>query len=184
MVGEMRDQETAQIAVEASLTGHLVLSTLHTNSSVETIARLIEMGIDPYGFADSLLCIVGQRLGRSLCQECREQFVPSSRELDELVHEFGTEAFPTMGIDLTNIRLYKSVGCAKCADTGYHGRFVIQEILESNDILRRLIKDKADSDEIRKQAAAEGMMTMKQNGILRVFEGITDLNEVRRVCVN
>lgn len=184
MVGEMRDQETALISVEASLTGHLVLSTLHTNSAVETIARLLEMGIDPYGFADSLLCILGQRLARTLCPDCKEPYIPSSKEMEELVLEFGKEAFSRLGIVKSSISMFRGCGCDKCAETGYRGRIGIQEILESSDAVKQLIKERADSSAIRKQAVLDGMLTLKQNGITRVLEGKTDIYEIRRVCAN
>lgn len=183
MVGEMRDQETAEIGIEASLTGHLVFSTLHTNSAPETVTRLLEMGMDPFSFSDALLCILAQRLARRLCPECKEVYKPSKQELDEIIEEYGREYFPAQNIDLSEIKLARPVGCSKCNNSGYKGRLGIHEILEATDELKSLIKKKADIDEIRRQAIKDGMTTLKQDGILKVFQGLTDLKEVRRVCI-
>ena len=183
MVGEMRDQETSAIAVEASLTGHLVLSTLHTNSSAETVTRLLDIGLDPYSFSDSLLCILAQRLARSLCKDCREQYVPSDRERMEIVEEFGVESFRKLGIKEKDVRLYRATGCNNCLNTGYRGRIGIYELLSCSDEIKSLIKKRVPSDTLSRQALAEGMHTLKQDGILKVLQGITDITEVRRVCI-
>ncbi len=183
MVGEMRDQETASIAVEASLTGHLVLSTLHTNSAAETVTRLLDMGLDPYSFSDSLLCILAQRLARSLCGSCREEYVPGEEELNEIIEEFGAESFRTAGIVGKELRLSRAVGCPSCLNTGYHGRVGIYELLTCTDEIKVLIKKRAQSDAISRQSAMDGTRTLKQDGMLKVFQGITDMHEVRRVCI-
>ncbi len=183
MVGEMRDEETAGIAVEASLTGHLVLSTLHTNSAPETITRLLEMGLDPYSFSDSLLCVLAQRLARRLCSGCRETYVPSQAEKDELIDEYGRDAFALTGFDPNTFTLVKAQGCEQCGHSGYHGRLGIHEILDASDQLKYLIKRKSDTDDIRVQAMQDGMTSLKQDGILKVLQGLTDIHEVRRVCI-
>jgi type II secretory ATPase GspE/PulE/Tfp pilus assembly ATPase PilB-like protein len=183
MVGEMRDEETAGIAVEASLTGHLVFSTLHTNSAPETITRLLEMKLDPYSFSDSLLCVLAQRLARRLCPACKETFRPDLAELQDLVEEYGRDAFEATGIDVTNVTLAKAQGCEQCGHSGYHGRLGIHEVLEGSDHLKYLIKRRADTDDIRTQAVLEGMTSLKQDGILKVLQGLTDIHEIRRVCI-
>jgi type II secretory ATPase GspE/PulE/Tfp pilus assembly ATPase PilB-like protein len=183
MVGEMRDQETADIAVEASLTGHLVLSTLHTNSAAETVTRLLEMGLDPYSFSDSLLCILAQRLARSLCGNCLEQYLPSDLERREIIETFGEESYLKLGIADSDLRLSRAVGCNRCFNTGYQGRIGLYEILVCTEEIKSLIKKRSPSDIIRSQALAEGMRTLKQDGILKVFQGATDIHEVRRVCI-
>lgn len=183
MVGEMRDEETANIAVEASLTGHLVFSTLHTNSAPETVTRLLEMGLDPYGFSDSLLCVMAQRLVRRLCDECRESFHPEEAEVDELIEEYGRAAFASTGLVRDVITMSKAVGCVHCNHSGYRGRLGIYEVLECTPKLKGLIKRRADTDSVREQAMCDGLTTLKQDGILKVFKGLTDIHEVRRVCI-
>jgi len=183
MVGEMRDQETAEIGIEASLTGHLVFSTLHTNSAPETITRLLEMELDPFSFSDAILCILAQRLARRLCSECRQEYTPDRKELEEIIHEYGVEHFRNTGIDPASIRLYKAVGCPKCGDTGYKGRLGLHELLEGTDAMKSLVKRKAEIEQIRQQAILDGMTTLKQDGILKCFQGLTDLKEVRKVCI-
>lgn len=183
MVGEMRDLETASIAVEASLTGHMVLSTLHTNSASETVTRLLEMGIDPYSFSDSLLCILAQRLARTLCPDCKESYVPDQAELTGLIEEYGAEQFTLLGLSESEIVPARPVGCTKCAGTGYRGRVGLHELLECNDSLKGLVKKRADNDIIRNQAISDGMTTLKQDGIIKVLKGLTDIHEVRRVCI-
>jgi len=183
MVGEMRDEETASIAVEASLTGHLVLSTLHTNSAPETVSRLLEIGLDPFSFSDSLLCIVAQRLARRLCQECREIYRPDRRELAEIIEEYGEEQFAATGLVGNELVLARAVGCPSCGQTGYHGRLGIHEVLECTDAMRSLIKRRPETEVIRRLAMDQGMTTLRQDGILKVFQGLTDIHEVRKVCL-
>ncbi len=182
MVGEMRDQETAEIGVECSLTGHLVFSTLHTNSAPETITRLLDMELDPFSFSDAILCILAQRLARRLCS-CRVEYVPTQKEIEELIIEYGTESFAKTGINPAEIKLYKAVGCPKCGDVGYKGRLGLHELLEGTDPIKALVKRKSEIEFIRKQAIEDGMTTLKQDGILKCFQGLTDLKEVRKVCI-
>ncbi|PKN13255.1 MAG: pilus assembly protein PilB [Deltaproteobacteria bacterium HGW-Deltaproteobacteria-4] len=183
MVGEMRDEETASIAIEASLTGHLVFSTLHTNSAPETVTRLLEMGLDPYGFSDSLLCVMAQRLVRRLCDECMESFQPEEAEVDELIEEYGRADFASTGLGRDDINMSRAVGCDRCGHSGYRGRSGIYEVLECTPKLKGLIKRRADTDSVLEQAKCDGMTTLKQDGILKVFKGLTDIHEVRRVCI-
>ncbi|MEI6206855.1 MAG: GspE/PulE family protein [Desulfuromonadales bacterium] len=182
MVGEMRDQETAEIGVECSLTGHLVFSTLHTNSAPETITRLLDMELDPFSFSDAILCILAQRLARRLCG-CRQEYTPTRQELDEIILEYGSESFDKTGLIPSEIRLFKAVGCPKCGDSGYKGRLGLHELLEGTDPIKALVKRKSEIEFIRKQAIEDGMTTLKQDGILKCFQGLTDLKEVRRVCI-
>ncbi len=182
MVGEMRDQETAEIGIECSLTGHLVFSTLHTNSAPETITRLLDMELDPFSFSDAILCILAQRLARRLCS-CKEEYVPSQKELEDIIIEYGTESFEKTGIQRSEIRLCKSVGCPKCMDSGYKGRLGLHELLEGTDAIKSLVKRKSEIEFIRKQAIEDGMTTLKQDGILKCFQGLTDIKEVRKVCI-
>ena len=182
MVGEMRDQETAEIGVESSLTGHLVFSTLHTNSAPETVTRLLDMELDPFSFSDAILCILAQRLCRRLCS-CKQEYIPEQKELEDIILEYGPEDFKRTGINPADIRLSKAVGCPKCGDSGYKGRLGIHELLQGTDEMKALIKRKSEIELIRKQAIKDGMTTLKQDGILKCFQGITDLKEVRKVCI-
>jgi type II secretory ATPase GspE/PulE/Tfp pilus assembly ATPase PilB-like protein len=183
MVGEMRDEETTSMGIEASLTGHLVFSTLHTNSAPETVTRLLDMGMDPFSFSDALLCILAQRLARRICGDCREIYVPTTEELGEIIEEYGREDFAATGIDPKGISLARPIGCPKCNDSGYKGRLGMHEILAGTDAMKSLIKKKGEVEFIRRQAMADGMTTLKQDGILKCFQGLTDIKEVRRVCI-
>lgn len=184
MVGEMRDAETSGIGLEASLTGHLVLSTLHTNSAPETITRLIDMGMNPINFADAMLLILAQRLVRTLCEKCKQSYQPSKEEFDILVDEYGREHFGRLGIKYgRELTLYKAIGCDVCNNTGYLGRTAIHELLESTPSIRRMIMKKALMEDIREQAVKEGMTTLKQDGIWKVFKGECDLTQVTAVCM-
>ena len=184
MVGEMRDHETAAIGIEASLTGHLVFSTLHTNSAPETIVRLLDMDIDPFNFADALLGIMAQRLVRTLCAACKEEYAPSAEEFAELVREYGAEHWDRVGISYSpSLRLCRAKGCAKCGDSGYKGRMGIHELLVASDDMKRMIQKRASVEEMRKQAVAEGMTTLLQDGIIKVLRGQTDFQQVRAVCI-
>jgi type II secretory ATPase GspE/PulE/Tfp pilus assembly ATPase PilB-like protein len=184
MVGEMRDLETAGTAIEASLTGHLVVSTLHTNSAPETVTRLIDMGLDPFSFADALLGILAQRLARTLCKQCREPYSAKESEASELSEAYGAEAFD----DLVRkhyslpLKLWRAVGCNACGNSGYKGRIGIHELLVGDDALKRAIQKKASVDDIRELARAGGMRTLLQDGIEKVLEGHTDLKQVLAVC--
>jgi type II secretory ATPase GspE/PulE/Tfp pilus assembly ATPase PilB-like protein len=183
MVGEMRDHETAAIGIEASLTGHLVFSTLHTNSAPETIIRLLDMDIDPFNFADALLGIMAQRLVRTLCK-CKEAYVPSQEEFAELMQEYGMEAWKNLGVTYSpSFQLARPKGCSKCGDTGYKGRMGIHELLVASDPVKRLVQKRAPVEELRQQAMAEGMTTLLQDGIQKVLGGRTDFKQVRAVCM-
>ncbi|MDD2388334.1 MAG: ATPase, T2SS/T4P/T4SS family, partial [Desulfobacterales bacterium] len=185
MVGEMRDRETTQIGIEASLTGHLVFSTLHTNSAPESITRLLDMGMDPFNFADAVLCILAQRLIRTLCKQCREPYHPAREEYDELVREYGAEDFKR-NLDIPysdKLTLYRPKGCEVCNGSGYKGRMGIHELLMGTDDVKRLIQNNARMEEIRLQAIKDGMTTLKQDGIEKIFTGYCNLIEVRRVCI-
>ncbi|MDR3578519.1 MAG: ATPase, T2SS/T4P/T4SS family [Oryzomonas sp.] len=183
MVGEMRDEETASIAVEASLTGHLVFSTLHTNSASETVTRLLEIGLDPYGFSDSLLCVLAQRLARRLCTDCKESYQPTKSEIDEFIDEYGQEDFALSGLKREELSLYRAVGCERCGHSGYRGRLGIHEVLDCTTSLKNLIKRRSHTASIYEQAVLDGMTSLKQDGITKVLQGLTDIHEVRRVCI-
>lgn len=185
MIGEMRDNETASIGIEASLTGHLVFSTLHTNSASETITRLLDMGLNPLNFSDALLGVLAQRLIRKLCPNCRKKYHPSLEEFEALAAEYGKEVFQSANIEYSpKLVLYRRSKCDACSGTGYKGRMGIYELLEGTPGIKRLIKKEASSVEIFSQGVEEGMMTLKQDGISKVFLGLTDISEVRRVCID
>ena len=184
MVGEIRDVETCSIALEASLTGHLVLSTLHTNSAPETITRLIDMGMNPINFADALNLIVAQRLVKTLCRHCKQDYHPSSEEFDILVREYGPAQFEKLGIEYNDsFQLKKPVGCKKCGQSGYLGRMGLYELLEGTKTIKRLIMQTALLEEIEQQAMQEGMTTLKQDGIQKILKGECDYKQVAAVCV-
>ena len=185
MVGEMRDEETTSMGIEASLTGHLVLSTLHTNSAPESITRLLDMGMDPFNFSDAILCILAQRLVRTLCKDCKKPYLPSKEEYEELVREYGPADFKK-NFNMPykkDMALYKAVGCELCNNTGYRGRMGIHELLMGTDNMKKLIQSRARMEELRDQALADGMTTLKQDGIEKIFSGRTDLLQVRKVCI-
>ena len=184
MIGEMRDRETAATAIEASLTGHLVLSTLHTNNAPETLTRLLDMGMNPLNIADAFLGVLAQRLVRRLCPECIEPYHPDEEEFEYVKKDYGTKAFDALGVEYTSeFELQRSLGCEKCNGSGYKGRLGIHELIEGTPDIKLLIKKQATSQDLAKQAIKDGMMTLKQDGVHKVFEGITDMREVRRVCV-
>ena len=184
MVGEMRDFETAKIGIEASLTGHLVFSTLHTNNAPETIVRLLDMGLDPYNFGDSLLGIVAQRLVKLLCNKCKEPYQPSSEVLEKIVTECGSHtASHILNMDKREMQFHKAKGCKQCNHTGYYGRMGIFELLPATDSLKKLIIKKEAADKIREVAIGEGMSTLLQEGLMSVIKGLTDFEQVRRVCM-
>jgi type II secretory ATPase GspE/PulE/Tfp pilus assembly ATPase PilB-like protein len=184
MIGEMRDEETASIGIEASLTGHLVFSTLHTNSAPETVTRLLDMGLNALNFSDAFLGVLAQRLTRRLCASCRKEYTLSRNEFEELQADYGQQWFGATGIGYSeNIKLFKPVGCESCSGTGYRGRMGIHELMEGTPEIKLMIKKQANTEEIFKTAMQQGMSTLKQDGILKVFKGITDISEVRRVCI-
>ena len=183
MIGEMRDVETASTAIEASLTGHLVFSTLHTNSAPETITRLLDMGMDPFNFADAILGILAQRLARTLCSNCKEKYHPTKEEYEILVKSYG-DGFEELGIEYNDdLFLYKAKGCQKCNNTGYKGRVALFELLVGTPEIKSLIQKKAPVEELREQAIRDGMKTLMQDGIRKIFLGLTDLRQVRSVCM-
>ncbi len=184
MIGEMRDRETAATAIEASLTGHLVLSTLHTNNAPETLTRLLDMGINPLNIADSFLAVLAQRLVRRLCTECIETYHPKQEEFNYIIQDYGEKPFQELGVDYnTNFKLHRSIGCEKCNGSGYKGRMGIHELIEGTPEIKILIKRQATSQDLAKQAIKDGMTTLKQDGVHKVFEGTSDMREVRRVCI-
>lgn len=203
MVGEMRDPETTGIGIEASLTGHLVFATLHTNSATESIIRLLDMGMDPFNFSDALLGILAQRLGKRLCKECKEAYQPSADEVRQLLEEYSAELTntdawkkdPQGSLDAIHkewlsryakdgkFTLYRTKGCQTCSDTGYKGRVGLHELLVGSDSVKKLIQEKARVAEILACALNENMRTLKMDGIEKVMQGITDIKQVRAVCI-
>jgi type II secretory ATPase GspE/PulE/Tfp pilus assembly ATPase PilB-like protein len=183
MVGEMRDEETASMGIEASLTGHLVFSTLHTNSAPETITRLLDMGMDPFNFSDAILGILAQRLVRTLCKDCKLPYHPSEEEFESLARSYG-DGFDRLGVTYHDeLRLYRPKGCQKCQNTGYKGRMGLIELLTGTKEMKNLIQNKATMEEIRTQAIKDEMATLMQDGIRKIFLGQTDLLQVRKVCM-
>ncbi|HSH23216.1 MAG TPA: ATPase, T2SS/T4P/T4SS family [Acidimicrobiales bacterium] len=174
LVGEIRDRETATIAIEAALTGHLVLSTLHTNDAATTPTRLIEMGVEPYLVASALDCIVAQRLARRLCERCREPYRTSLGDLQQAGWEVESD-------DDQTPELFRPVGCQHCGRTGYRGRFAIHEVLTVTEDIERLIVDREHSEDIKKMAVAQGMVTLRQAGLTHVRQGTTSIEEILRV---
>jgi type II secretory ATPase GspE/PulE/Tfp pilus assembly ATPase PilB-like protein len=183
MVGEMRDEETVSMGIEASLTGHLVLSTLHTNSAPETITRLLDMGMDPFNFADALLGVLAQRLLRTLCKECKEAYHPLKDEFDALVRAYDGDFSKTGFSYDEGFTLYRAKGCSKCGRTGYAGRAAIHELLVGTDAIKTMVQNRARVSDIKKQAVEDGMTTLMQEGIRKVCMGLTDFSQVRRVCM-
>lgn len=184
MVGEMRDHETAAIGIEASLTGHLVFSTLHTNSAPETITRLLDMEIDPFNFADALLGIMAQRLIRVLCPKCKEGYHPTPEEFEEIIEVYGYEYWPATGFTYSDdLTLYKPKGCAYCNNTGYKGRMGVHELLVGTDDIKRAVQRRAPIDELRKLALDQGMRTLMQDAIEKAMRGFTDVKQARAIAV-
>jgi general secretion pathway protein E len=172
LVGEIRDAETAEIAIQAALTGHLVFSTLHTNDAASAATRLVDMEIEPFLVASVVRAIVAQRLIRVICPECKEGYVPDPALLREAA--IAPE-------DLNGGKVYRGKGCPVCSETGYRGRTGIYEILLVSETIRQLIMKKADSASIGRQAVEEGMRTLRQDGAKKILEGVTTLEEVLRV---
>lgn len=190
MIGEMRDAETASMAIEASLTGHLVLSTLHTNSAPETVVRLLEMGMDPFSFADALIAVLAQRLARRLCTHCRTNRPASPDELAALAQEYcrDTPLQPDTVASAWRTQvgsapgIYHADGCDRCGRTGYRGRIGLHELLVTTPDLRQCMQRKASASEVRNEAMRAGMVTLRQDGIEKCLLGMTDLHEVRAVA--
>lgn len=205
MVGEMRDEETAKIGIEASLTGHIVFSTLHTNSAVESIVRLLDMGMDPYNFADALLGVLAQRLAKRLCNHCKEAHKASDEELNALLEEYYSETNHCINPDQFNseqkrldtlekwkqqfcerdgnIRLFDAKGCEECGHSGYSGRIALHELLLATPAIKEQVHDRATVAEVLSTAFKAGMKTLKQDGIEKVLQGYTDIHQVHAVCI-
>jgi len=204
MVGEMRDKETVSIGIEASLTGHLVFATLHTNSAPESINRLLDMGMDPFNFADALLGILAQRLGKRLCGDCKKPHIATADEIKSLLAEYSSELMSTttwkkdpaaatkalyeewvklFADEKKQFTLYTPVGCEKCSNTGYRGRVGLHELLIGTDPIKKAIQEHARVAELLAIALEEGMHTLKQDGMEKVLSGITDMHSVRAVCI-
>ena len=175
LIGEIRDRETALIAVEAALTGHLVLSTLHTNDAASAITRLIEMGVEPYLVASALDCVVAQRLGRQLCNRCKEAYRPTEPELQGA--GFSEELVGSIQ------ELYRPVGCPACGKTGFHGRMGLYEVMPVTEEIEQLAAERRSSEEIRRLAIEQGMITLREDGLEKVRNGVTSLEEIFRVVV-
>ncbi len=174
LIGEIRDKETATIAIEASLTGHLVLSTLHTNDAASTPSRLVEMGVETFLVASALDCIVAQRLARRLCPHCKESYVPSEAEF--IASGWNRDSLPEKSFELKRPK-----GCALCSNTGYKGRLAIQEVLTISEHIERMIVERASSEEVRKVGIEEGMIPLIQAGFSQALKGVTSLEEILRV---
>jgi type II secretory ATPase GspE/PulE/Tfp pilus assembly ATPase PilB-like protein len=185
MIGEMRDKETAEVAIEASLTGHLVLSTLHTNSAVETVTRLLDLGCDSFNFADAMQGILAQRLCKRLCIHCKEVYQPSAQEYDKILREYGPASWeamelPPYGEEFT---LHRGRGCDHCHQTGYKGRVALHELLRGSDEMKTMIQNRAKTADMTSLAKKEGMITLMQDGILKVLGGTTTFDQVRSAAM-
>ena len=191
MVGEMRDAETTKIGIEASLTGHLVFSTLHTNSAVESVVRLLDLGMDPFNFADALLGVLAQRLVRKLCTRCRVKHEPTVREMEDLAAEYCANGGGNSAAEADQllkkwrgqgkVAMYRPKGCKECDQAGYKGRVAVYELMVADAAVKRLIQTRAPITEISAAALANGMHTLKQDGIEKVLQGITDIHQMRTV---
>ena len=183
MVGEIRDKETAELAVHAALTGHVVLSTLHTNDSIGAIPRLIDMGVEPFLISSSLRIIVAQRLVRRICSFCKEEVQASEAmkaNIEKILSQIPEEE--KKGIDLSkDVKVFKGKGCPKCGGSGTKGRIGIFEVFYLDSEVANLLGDRVEEDDLRKVAQKQGMITMKQDGILKVLGGETTMEEVERV---
>jgi type II secretory ATPase GspE/PulE/Tfp pilus assembly ATPase PilB-like protein len=199
----MRDKETTSIGIEASLTGHLVFATLHTNSAPESIVRLLDLGMDPFNFSDALLGILAQRLARRLCS-CKQAYTPEPAELTSFLREYCDELMNTArfkadpkgameavykdwtrlyGNDRGQLTFYKPVGCDKCGESGFKGRCGLHELLVANDRIKKLVQEHARVAEILAQCLEDGMRTLKQDGMEKCLTGLTHIKEVRSVCI-
>ena len=176
MVGEVRDRETASIAIESALTGHLVLTTLHTNDAPGALSRLTEMGIEPFLTSSAVDCVLAQRLARRLCSECKEPYEPSQEMLKK--NDFPPEVF-----EMEKVTLYRPKGCSRCNGTGYKGRLGIYEVMIVSEAIRRLTVERKSGDEIARVAQAEGMKNLREDGIDKVLAGQTSIEEIARVII-
>jgi type IV pilus assembly protein PilB len=173
LVGEIRDQETAKIAIESALTGHLVLSTLHTNDAPSAITRLVEMGVEPFLVSSSLDCVLGQRLARKLCKDCKEEYVPPKQLLIDA--GYSQDELPD--------KLWRPKGCKKCGGTGYRGRMGVHEVMLMSEEISRLTVEGATAEEIKRVAVEQGMLTLRLDGLEKVRMGQTAIEEITRVIV-
>lgn len=178
LIGEMRDKETAHAGIEASLTGHLVLSTLHTNSAPETISRLLDLGLDPVNFSDACVGILAQRLVRTLCSNCKEECEATDKDKAFLKRQYGETEFAELGLG-ENFNIYHGRGCEECGDTGYRGRTGVHELLTMTDDLRSMVYKEASANEMKKQALTDGMRTLTQDAVLKVIKGDTDISQIQ-----
>ena len=184
MIGEMRDKETADIAIEASLTGHLVFSTIHTNSAVETVTRLLDLGCDQFNFSDAMLGVLAMRLCKRICQDCKEAYQPTEEEYSELTASYGVREWAALQTDNNaSFQLYRGRGCASCAHTGFKGRLPLHELMTGSESIRELIQGRARTAELSKTARQEGMTTLMQDGIRKVMQGLTTYRQVRAVAI-
>lgn len=184
MIGEMRDKETADIAIEASLTGHLVFSTIHTNSAVETVVRLLDLGCDPFNFSDAMLGVLAMRLCKRICPNCREAYQSTRDEYEELVQAFGADEWERVHAGgETSLMLYRGRGCEACNHSGYRGRVPIHELMVVSDRMKALIQARTRTGELSALAKSEGMRTLLQDGIEKVLQGITTYKQVRAVAI-
>lgn len=184
MIGEIRDKETADVSIEASLTGHLVLSTLHTNSAVETVIRLLDMGCDPFNFADALQGVIAKRLCKRICSNCKQAYHPSVQEYDKLARAYGTNSWEALRVTYQEeFQLYRGQGCEACNQTGFKGRVALHELLCGSDELRNLIQNRAKTADMLSFAINEGMTTLVQDGIAKVITGMTTYDQVRAVAM-
>lgn len=185
MIGEMRDRETADVAVEASLTGHLVLSTLHTNSAVETVIRLLDLGCDPFNFADAMQGVLAKRLCKRLCAHCKEAYHPSAQDYDKILRDYGPASWEAMKLPVYDdgFLLYRGRGCDHCRQTGFKGRVALHELLRGSEEMKTLIQSRARTVEMTSLAKKEGMITLMQDGILKALAGSTTFEQVRTVAM-
>ena len=181
LIGEMRDKETAHSGIEASLTGHLVFSTLHTNSASETVIRLLDLGLDPLNFSDALLGILAQRLVRTLCENCKQHYRPNEQEWQRLINLYGEEYFAELEVQREETILFEASGCGKCGKTGYKGRTGVHELLVATKALKKHIATRSPAETIRIAATEEGMRTLIQDGVAKVLKGQIDLAQLFRV---
>ena len=185
MIGEMRDKETADVAIEASLTGHLVLSTLHTNSAVETVIRLLDLGCDSFNFADAMQGVLAKRLCKRLCTHCKEVYHPSAQEYDKIMREYGPASWEAMDLPAYSdaFTLHRGRGCDHCHQTGFRGRVALHELFRGSDEMKTLIQNRAKTAEMTSLAKKEGMITLMQDGILKVLGGLTTYEQVRAAAM-
>lgn len=183
MVGEIRDNETADLAIQASLTGHLVFSTLHTNSAAGALPRLLDMKAEPFLLASSITCVVAQRVVRKICDNCIEAYTPSQQEVEELKRVLGSyfDSYVENKGEKT-LQLRRGRKCEKCGDTGFKGRMGVFEVLKITEKIGKLILERKSASEIENAAVQDGMLLMQQDGYLKVIDGLTTLEEVMRVA--